>query len=124
MPTVPTVPTMPMPAGAQSESRSGTDAAVADMYLMGRAAEVMVNAGSTFGYVVHGLSGGLGIRYGGTHTSRHFAGRGRGCEDVGTREASFHMVADALRASSACRQGEREALKRRSALYAASILRH
>ena len=45
-------------------------------------------------------------------------------KDVGTREASFHMVADALRASSACRQGEREALKRRSPLYAASILRH
>ena len=119
-----TVVTFGRAVGAQSESRSGTDAALADMYLMGQSAEVMVNAGSTFAYVVHGLSGGEAIRYGGTHTSAQFAGHGRSCEDVGTREASFHLIADALRSSSACRMGEREARRRSSALYAASILRH
>ena len=111
---------------AQSETRTGSDAAVADMWLMGHASEVMVNAGSTFGYVVQGLSGGRATRYGGTHTSTQFVGTigTNDCRDVGTSEAAFHLLPNALRASPACRSGEREARRRGSALYASSTLKH
>ena len=110
----------------QSESSSGSDAAVADMWLMGRAREVMVNAGSTFGYVVHGLSGGRATRYGGTHTSAHFVGAvgPNDCRAVGTPEASFHLLPSALRSSTACRTGEREAKRRHSVLFASMTVKH
>lgn len=111
---------------AQSESRTGSDAAVADMWLMGRAKEVMVNAGSTFGYVAHGLSGGHATRYGGTHTSVSFVGAvgPNDCRAVGTNEASFHLLPNALRASPACKAGEREARRRGSTLFANSLVKH
>ena len=111
---------------AQAESKVGTDAALADMWLMGRAREVMVNAGSTFGYVAQGLSGGRATRYGGTHTSAQFVGNvgPNDCRDVGTTEASFHLLPQATRASTACRAGEREARRRSSALYASSTVKH
>mmetsp|Transcript_26049 Transcript_26049/g.66126 ORF Transcript_26049/g.66126 Transcript_26049/m.66126 type:complete len:94 (-) Transcript_26049:170-451(-) len=93
---------------------------------MGRAREVMVNAGSTFGYVAQGLSGGRATRYGGTHTSAQFVGHvgSRDCRDVGTSEASFHLLPSALRASEECRAGEHEARRRDSALLAASMVKH
>ena len=111
---------------AQGESQTGSDAALADMWLMGRAQEVMVNAGSTFGYVAQGLSGGRATRYGGTHTSAQFVGKTgpNDCHAVGTAEASFHLLPQAMRASAACRAGEREAWRRSSALFASSTVKH
>ena len=78
---------------AQSESASGADSALADMLLMGGAVEVLVTPGSTFGYVVHGLSGGRATLYGGTHTSRELVGPKAGdCTAVRTSEPNFHFL--------------------------------
>ena len=134
---------------AQSESASGADSALADMLLMGGAVEVLVTPGSTFGYVVHGLSGGRATLYGGTHTSRELVGPKAGdCTAVRTSEPNFHFLKvrgmqrkqkqanaltaltpsfslqHAIRGYKSCRQGAAEAIKRGSEIYRRSAMQH
>ena len=110
---------------AQGESREASDGALVDMLLMGRAREVLVTPGSTFGYVAQGLAGRRATVYGGTHTSRELVGpAARDCSSVGTSEPNFHFLKHALRSFSACRVGARAAAARGSALYERSSKLH
>jgi len=107
----------------QAASRSATDSALADMALMGGAAEVLISAGSTFGYVAQGLSGRRATLYGGTHTSRELVGpRAPDCSAVGTTEAAFHFLPHATRRYTSCREGAVRA--KQSALFLSSAVRH
>ena len=110
---------------AQAESTAGADSALADMLLMGGAREVLVTPGSTFGYVVHGLSGGRATLYGGTHTSRDLVGPAAlDCSAVPTSEPNFHFLRHALRTYPTCRAGAREARARGSDIYERSAMQH
>ena len=110
---------------AQSESASGADSALADMLLMGGAVEVLVTPGSTFGYVVHGLSGGRATLYGGTHTSRELVGPKAGdCTAVRTSEPNFHFLHHAIGRYEECRAGAKEARRRASVVFRLSSMKH
>ena len=110
---------------AQAESTAGSDSALADMLLMGGAAEVLVTPGSTFGYVAQGLAGSRATTYGGTHTSRELVGKaGPDCAAVATSEPNFHFLQHALRAHRSCKAGAGAALARHSEMYQRSAMKH
>jgi hypothetical protein len=110
---------------AQAESTAATDSALADMLLMGKAKEVLVTPGSTFGYVAQGLAGQRATVYGGTHTSRDLVGpAGRDCSDVGTGEPNFHFLRHAMKRYSVCRAGAQEATARHSDMFRLSSMLH
>lgn len=110
---------------AQAESTAASDSALADMLLMGGAHEVLVTPGSTFGYVVQGLTGRRATIYGGTHTSRDLVGPAQtDCSAVATPEPNFHFLRHAINRYDECRRGAREAEKRGSTVYRLSAMKH